>query len=88
MAAVRPKSVIKAKSAIRVYGRFVLVMSHDVTWPRHRKRTFHALVIRNAGQIVRIAGEGVAAYGETRLRRDQDAAMMPEEMLIRHKQTL
>ena len=35
------------KLVIRVYARLVFVMFHDVTWSRHRKRAFYALVFRN-----------------------------------------
>ena len=35
------------KSVIRIHARFVLVMFHDVTLPRHRERAFYSLVFRN-----------------------------------------
>ena len=64
------------KSVIRVYGRLVFVMFHDVTWPRHRKLAFYALVFRNvssrlAASLVNVAKSYVATEWEQRYFREQ-----------------
>ena len=54
-----PKGCHNPKSVIRVYARLVFVMFHDtsvhrtfLTWSRHRKRAFSALVFRNDPSIL------------------------------------